>query len=417
MRTHINSNRSSERGQTIVLVALTVVSLLAMAALAIDVVTLYVARAEMQRAADGAALAAAKAFVDSGVTTDPTNTTRQTLAGDMANAFINSIVQQNKIGGVQPSLVGTPTPDFTRNGNPQITVTLQRTNLPMFFARIWGSRAMTVTASATAEAYNPSSSQTSTGSYVPVTPHCVKPLLMANKDPASKNPFVDPATGAANSGVIGETIPFSTACTKPGAGSCAPANLSQNPPKEGTFLAEDVSLVAARSCPSCQGATDFEQSIECCDLAPVSCGGTANNANIDINIHRNQVRNQTQNGISCMINKPSNDQVDVTDLLAGIGPARITANSGPQGGNLVTTSRSIAYFPIIDTANPITTQQVRVVGFLEGFVNDTSGPGSFTMTVLNVIGCGNNPSGTPILGGSNPSQIGGTSPIPVRLIH
>ena len=72
------------------------------------------------------------------------------------------------------------TPDFTRNGNPQITVTLQRTDLPMFFARIWGSRAMTVTASATAEAYNASSSQTSTGSYVPITPKCVKPLLVAN---------------------------------------------------------------------------------------------------------------------------------------------------------------------------------------------------------------------------------------------
>ena len=58
-----------ERGQTILLVAVVIVTILAMAALAIDVVTLYVARTEMQRAADGAALAAARAFVDSGVTT------------------------------------------------------------------------------------------------------------------------------------------------------------------------------------------------------------------------------------------------------------------------------------------------------------------------------------------------------------
>ena len=144
-----NPRRHGERGQTIILVALTVVTMLAMAALAIDVVTLYVARTEMQRAADGAALAAAKVFVDSGVTTDPTNSTRQTLATDMATAMINSTIQQNKIGGVQPALVGTPTPDFTHDGNPQITVTLQRTDLPMFFARIWGNRAMTVTASVT----------------------------------------------------------------------------------------------------------------------------------------------------------------------------------------------------------------------------------------------------------------------------
>src|SRR5262249_9790470 len=166
----LTSRRQQERGQTIVLVAIAVVTIIAMAALAIDVVTLYVARAEMQRAADGAALVGAKAFIDSGVTTDPTNTTRQTLATDLATAMINATIQQNKIGGVQPTLVGTPTPDFTRNGNPQITVTLQRTNLPMFFARIWGSRAMTVTASATAEAYNSASSQTSTGSYVPIAP-------------------------------------------------------------------------------------------------------------------------------------------------------------------------------------------------------------------------------------------------------
>ena len=50
-------HRRSERGQTIILVAVALVSLLAMAALAIDVTTLYVARGEMQCAADAAALA------------------------------------------------------------------------------------------------------------------------------------------------------------------------------------------------------------------------------------------------------------------------------------------------------------------------------------------------------------------------
>ena len=67
----ITRSRSGERGQTIVLVALSIVSLLAMGALAIDVVTLYIARSEIQRAADAAALAGAKAFVDSGSTSVP----------------------------------------------------------------------------------------------------------------------------------------------------------------------------------------------------------------------------------------------------------------------------------------------------------------------------------------------------------
>jgi putative oxidoreductase len=61
---------------------------------------------------------------------------------------------------MQPALVGTPTIFFPAsanppNSNPHITVTLQVTNLPTFFGRIWGNRTATVTASATAEAYNP----------------------------------------------------------------------------------------------------------------------------------------------------------------------------------------------------------------------------------------------------------------------
>ena len=58
-----------EKGQTILLVAISLISLLAMAALAIDIVTLYSARSEIQRAADAAALAGAKAIADSGITT------------------------------------------------------------------------------------------------------------------------------------------------------------------------------------------------------------------------------------------------------------------------------------------------------------------------------------------------------------
>ena len=140
----ITRSRSGERGQTIVLVALSIVSLLAMGALAIDVVTLYTARSEIQRAADAAALAGAKAFVDSGVTSDPGNASLQTLA--QSSAFINAILAENKVGGVPPVLLGTPVYDFTTHpGNPQITVTLQRTDLPIFFARMWSRAAPTVT--------------------------------------------------------------------------------------------------------------------------------------------------------------------------------------------------------------------------------------------------------------------------------
>src|SRR5216684_5070229 len=204
--------RPEERGQTIVLVAIALVSLLGMAALAIDVTTLYVARGEMQRAADAAALAGAKAFVDSGYTSDPTNTTRQALAQTMATSVINSILAQNNVSGAPPVLVAA-TPDFTHPGNPQISVTLQRTDLPTFFARIWGTKLATVTATAVAEAYNPGNAP---AGYPPIAPKCVKPMLVANRDPASTNPFVDPVTGnpvAAN--VIGEGIKLRACATPP----------------------------------------------------------------------------------------------------------------------------------------------------------------------------------------------------------
>jgi hypothetical protein len=414
-------SRHGERGQTIILVAVALVSLLAMAALAIDVTTLYVARGEMQRAADAAALAGAKAFVDSGITplptTDPGFPARRILAQNMATAVVNSILQQNKVSGVPPVLVGALVFDFTTHpGNPQIAVTLQRTDLPTFFSRIWGRSLATVTASAVAEAYNASNSQASSGNYVPIAPKCVKPLLLVNKDPASNLQFIDPATGlqiAPN--LTGEFLTLNQACTKPGVGTCQTVNLPANPPAAGTFLAAQVTPNANNLCPACQGATDFEQSVECCDFNNYSCGGAVPLANVDLLIRHGQFRNETNNGVQCLINKPSQDTLDPSDLIAGTGPARITAGSGPQSGNLVTTSRSIATLPIIDTTNPIPgTGRVRVIGFLQVFLEDVAvvgGNAQIQAHILSVVGCGNNPSaGAPVSGG-------GVSPIPVRLIH
>src|SRR5262249_38100143 len=109
-------------GQTIAIVALSMVSLLAMAALAIDLTTLYVARGEIQRAADSAALAGAKAFVDSGVTTDPTNTGLQAVAQQLANSYAVSAALQNNVAGAAAQLAGPPVLNFSLLGDPRITV-------------------------------------------------------------------------------------------------------------------------------------------------------------------------------------------------------------------------------------------------------------------------------------------------------
>jgi Flp pilus assembly protein TadG len=413
---------SREHGQTIVLVAITIVTLLAMVALAIDVVTLYVAKGEVQRAADAAALVAAKAFVDSGVTSDPANTNLQTLAENMANAGITGVLAQNKVAGVAPVLGGTPTFDFTTYpGNPQVTVTLQRTGLSVFFARIWSRAAPSVSATAKAEAYNPAKSQTNTGNYIPVTLKNIKPLLIANQDNSSPpKPFVDPATGAVTPGEItGQPLTFKDACASGNPNNpCVvlPATL----PPGLQFLPAVVTSGSAKLCPSCQGSSDFEQCIECGEskitnqTSSYSCGGAANNALLDTISSTKSFRDQGRNGVQCLINSPSNDTILPANFPSG--PMQITAGSGPLSGKLVSSSRSIANFPIIDSSAPITTANVRIIGFLQGFIGtiNTGGGGDqvlLTVTILNIAGCGNNPGSQPVVSG------GGYSAIPVRLIQ
>ena len=143
----LSRQRQHEQGQTIILVAISLVSLLAMAALAIDIVTLYVARSEIQRAADAAALAAAKAIADSGVTTlqiSPTDPNlhrpRKLLAQNMATAAVTGLLSApaiNLVAGNAPTLnTLTPIPiDWSRQGNPHVTISLKASICLLFFPR------------------------------------------------------------------------------------------------------------------------------------------------------------------------------------------------------------------------------------------------------------------------------------------
>ncbi len=215
--THVDkARRKNERGITIVLVAFSLLALLGMAALAIDVSTLYVAHGEAQRAADAAALAGARMFASSGYTTSPTSLAAadicQTSAAPGADAAANrqaeAAAAQNLVAG-QPAAVKSIT-CITTAANPQITVTVERTALPTFFGRIWGGTANSVTATAVAEAYNPS------GSAAPIQVQGVKPWLIPNCDPtnggvgdcAAGGRFVDPIDGTIqnNGSFVGKTI-------------------------------------------------------------------------------------------------------------------------------------------------------------------------------------------------------------------
>lgn len=441
------SRHRGERGQTIVLVAISIVSLLAMAALAIDVVTLYVARSEIQRAADAAALAGAKAIADSGITSltsaDLTSNSPdvQNLAVSMGTAAINATVSANPVAGSPPTWLNQPLvisyqpTGTTVDNNPHITVSLQQTNLPTFFARIFGRTGATVTASATAEAYNPAN----LSSYTPIAPKCVKPWLVANSNPRNAGtPFINTTTGAVNNQVTTLTYDLTADC-------CAP--LASPPGSSFTAGTAQIQYVPAqvvstgKVCSASCSGTAYEESISCCDMNPYSysvCGGTGTlQWDTTFNPGSGGTSSASATAAECLIHATSagtgagQDSLDHVSWPAA--PMKITAGSGPQFGNLVSTSSSIVTIPIVDTASfPLSGGTVTVVGFMQAFVDcvednlgtppnppcaqpsgTTRTPGDISVTVLNVVGCGNTPgpsAGTPVVGGN------GTSAIPVRLI-
>jgi len=440
--------RNPEKGQTILLVAVALVSLLGMAALAIDVVTLYVARSEIQRAADAAALAGAKAIADSGVTTlspdDPSLAGATTLAQTMATASINAILPYNLVAGNQPALLASPitypASSNPTNSNPHITVTLQVTNLPTFFAHIWGRTAVTASASATAEAYNPANI---TAAFTPISPGSVKPWLVANLDPrngtAAPPQFVNETTWTIEKNVIGETFDLTADCQPRGRG---PGGRQCNPPNPPTVTALNVvQYVPAQypdpanpqdACPStCRGGGPYEESIECADPTPYAyyqCG--SNNTGTTISwsnaVNPSGGGGETATGAQCLIHATGPGGGQGQDLLTNpapwpSGPMQITAQSGPLSGQVVSTSSSIVTIPIIDPATvaPARAGPVTIVGFFQAFINGVEpgvpggdgNAGDVNVTVLNVVGCNPNPSAAnPVVGGT------GTSPVPVRLI-
>lgn len=433
-----------------ILVAISLVSLLAMAALAIDVVTLYVARSEIQRAADAAALAGAKAVADSGVTTLPpgdtnlTNGLAQQLARNMAASAVTAMLNANPPINQVAGQTITPTTSVTfpgtanpTNSNPYVTVTLKVTTLPTFFSRIWGNRAATVSATAAAEAYNPANVQ----NFIPIAPKGVKPWLVANSDPNNGGvPFINPATGVVNANpveVVGETLNLTAYCPPPGPGcplnagipGVGPWNIGGYPQVQ--YLPAQVTPDnGSNACPSvCKGATAYEQSIECADMTTsyqvLSCGGGSVNAQWDTTINPGGVGGLSDLGTECLIhatatgNDKGQDKLDKSPWPNN--PMQISAQSGAQNGNDVTTSNSIVTIPILDINIPIPTGggAVTIDGYIQAFIEEVHGPGNpkhagdIKVIVLNIAGCGSastNLAANPIIGAA------GTSPVPVRLI-
>jgi hypothetical protein len=339
------------------------------------------------------------------------------------------------VAGNAPTLnTLTPIPiDWSRQGNPHVTISLKASNLPTFFSKIWGGSAASVTATATAEAYNPANLPNATiTSITPIAPTSVKPWLVANVNPVDSKPFVDPSTWVVDSSIIGgRAIDLVSACAHPGPNRCHPV---PNPP--GALSASSVQYVPAvvntsntkNICPACAGTTDFEQSIECADVATsyqvLNCGGGTAQIQWDDSLNPGTPpgNNATSLGGQCLIHA-SSEGAGGQDVLTEPSPIfSAPYQIKQQSGTLVTTSNSIVTIPILDRVStlPFGGGVVTVDGFLQAFINQVDGPpagggqppeGSINITVLNIVGCSTvNNGANPVIGGS------GTSPIPVRLI-
>jgi hypothetical protein len=443
------AQRKNERGITIVLVAFSLLALLGMAALAIDVSTLYVAHGEAQRAADAAALAGARMFAFSGYTSVSTPSPSTPAAADVcqtsatpgadaaANRQAEAVAAQNLVAG-QPAAVQSILCNTTA-ANPQISVTVQRTGLPTFFARIWGGVANSVSATAVAEAYNPS------GSTAPIQVQGVKPWLIPNCDPSNGGPgdcalggrFVDDVSGAIqnNGSFIGKTITLThvTGSGTPNVVVTVPrgldyyrANVPMNPPAP---VCPSTSAVACGQV----GSDVYHDNIACTSTYQFSCGQIVG-AGQAVNVQTGAALGvETNEGTQCLIHASGQGTGFGQDVLTDVGNSPpVTIAGGDNNPNLllqgvtsISRSDSIVTVPIYhQAAGPNLcpsgcTQTATIVGFLQlGITQNVpnanppgaAANGKIEAVIMNVAGCNTGAGGTPVSGG-------GVSPIPVRLIH
>jgi hypothetical protein len=469
-----------------VLVAIAMVAIIAMAALSIDVVTLYLARQEAQRSADAAALTAAKVISLLGITGDPTNATSNwaAICGSSGTATLaaQAVAQQNPVGKVAAGSI-TVTYSAGNSGtvasntdcsqlptssafgvNPMVTVKVRQGSLPTFFSRIWRNSGNSVSATATAEAFNPSNSANvgnqTTGTIIPVQPRCVKPWVVPNLDPLNPahctsacNGFVDPndghilnpgisLNGGNTTGVIGERFTLVPDCDY--SKSITFCALKDSPPQANSVARgankPDLDYLPGQTLYSSAAVAGtagnlYEQAVAGCDQTTTYYCGVPFSAPVGNGPNRVDLSEypvDAVDGVTALIHEanpnPVGGQPDGQDYFNSSAtpygspssyPFKIFSGSnnllGLASSSQITVSNSIVSLPIYDLNNPITdnrsTSPVTIMGFLQVFINAVDQYGNLDVVVLNVAGCSNG-NGQPV----SSSAVTGSSPVPVRLI-
>src|SRR5262245_5277879 len=128
-RSRSNQWQATESGSTIYIIVVAMVGLLGVSALAIDMVSFYLGRAEAQRAADAAALAGATLLVNSGWTTGTGGCVAGGAQETPATQQAIDVGNQNLVAGQAANIqAGDVTFSYPSPQEPQITVTVQRTS-------------------------------------------------------------------------------------------------------------------------------------------------------------------------------------------------------------------------------------------------------------------------------------------------
>ena len=423
------SGRKNEQGVIITLVAVFMLFVIgAMAALSIDVVTLYTARSEAQLAADGAALAGARVLANSGLTSaaDPLG------AEALATTIATQVAANNNVGGrpLKTTEVNVTFNDgsSTFATDPHVTVAVQRLDLPTFFARIWGVTQVAVGASATAEAYNPSGASFLSGAATPVAPLCVKPWLLPNMDPSPGGTTIfDPFSGAiTNAGLLGFPSPAGNPRLRPGCNNPNGSNCTgalPNPVAWKYYPGDPATTFPppTQALPTCTPALvpGYEESVAGCVQTAIACNATAN-----IDTSNDPARNtETAHAVNCLTHAKTGNGDTVTSTAPPVAPFEFVAGADNPipglAGNDVMVSNSLVTVPVFNsTPGTPPTSPVTIIGFVQLFLNpdglETPIPpaangGHVKTKVINMVGCGTGAAGQPILGN-------GASPVAVRLI-
>lgn len=427
-RRRAHHQRRGERGVSFLLVVAGMFAILAMAALSVDLVMMYSARADAQKAADAAALAGARMFVTSGITSGSGLGNICTgAATDAANEMAITVAGANQVGGVTAAVTNVAC-NLSPSNDPQITVTVSRNDLPTFFGRIFGLASSTVTAVAKAEAYNNS------GDAANLQVGSVKPWFIPNCNPGALLPagpctdyFINTGAGytpATPANYMGVAETFTQVAT-PGTlikGGFYPINTS------GWTHADICPSTSAKGCTAAVGTDTnggYMDAIACGNPTPIAgspARGLQCGDSLPINLAATAP--DTVTGTECLIHTDDLGPGG-TDQDAIIPGLPVTINGGlsnpnpalRSAPNIISRSESVVNVPVFEwTANPCPggacTNQT-VIGFLQlgiQSINNTPNPAVITAVVMNAVGCNPSPTGNTVSGG-------GISALPVRLVQ